>query len=60
MKKLIIPGMALIALGFTLAEGFLQALEITKGTAEEAVWNSFSSGRYSGPAWQSRWVSSPH
>ena len=50
MKKLIIPGIALIALGFSVAEGFLQTLEITKETAEDGVWNSFSSGSYSGPA----------
>jgi len=50
MKRYIIPAMAVIALAFTLAEGFLQTLEMTKADAENAIWYSFSTGSYNGPA----------
>jgi hypothetical protein len=50
MKKFIIPGMAIIALAFTLAAGFLQTLDITQEDAENAIWYSFSTGSYNGPA----------
>lgn len=49
MKKIIIPAFALLALAFSLAEGFLQTLEMTKETAENAIWNSFSYGSFSAP-----------
>lgn len=42
--------MAVIALAFSIADGFLQTLELTKADAENAVWYSFSTGSYNGPA----------
>lgn len=50
MKKFIIPGMAILALAFTIAAGFLQTLDLTKEDAENAIWYSFSTGSYNGPA----------
>jgi hypothetical protein len=50
MKKLIIPGMAVLALAFTLSEDFLKTLDLSKEYAENSVWYSFSTGSYNGPA----------
>ena len=47
MKKILIAIIAIIALAAT--EGFLTTLNITKGKAHMAIWDSFSYGNYAGP-----------
>ena len=42
--------MVVAVLAFTISEGFLETLKLTREEAESAVWDCFSLGNYVGPA----------